>query len=67
MTAGVNLVESRTRLIHTITSSLPLSTRSCIPQELLESSAALPILIDLVRRSITKFHGQHGYCTNCCS
>lgn len=44
----------------------PLSTRSCIPNELLELSAGLPVLIDLVRRSINEFHARHGCCSNCC-
>ncbi len=44
----------------------PLAERGCIPVELLDSSAGLPVLIDLIRRSITAFHAQFGYCANCC-
>lgn len=45
---------------------LPLAERNYIPPELLDTSAGLPILIDLVRRCITAFHDRHGYCSNCC-
>lgn len=45
----------------------PLAARSCIPTELLATSAGLPVLIDLVRRCITAFHDHHGYCSSCCA
>lgn len=45
----------------------PLAARSCIPTELLDTSAGLPVLIDLVRRCITAFHDHHGYCSSCCA
>lgn len=45
----------------------PLEVRSCIPSELLDTSAGLPVVIDLVRRCITAFHGRHGNCSSCCA
>jgi hypothetical protein len=45
----------------------PLTKRSCIPTELLDTSAGLPVLVDLVRRCITAFHDHHGYCSSCCA
>ncbi len=38
-----------------------------IPRELLNGPAALPIIIDAVRRGITKSQRQHGFFTNCCA
>jgi hypothetical protein len=45
----------------------PLRQGGFIPGELLDGPAALPVLLDAVRRAIIEFHSKHGFCSNCCN
>lgn len=52
--------------MHPVPRLNPLAAKTCIPAVQFDSSAGLPILIDLVRRRITASHDHHSYCSSCC-